>query len=158
MTREQRIKKWTAYIEKVVALYQKLDAACRRAQRAGALDIDGPLHEAIWHAFEGALELSTESAWLNWYIWDNDCGEHGFMDICTPADLAEVIVDEMEPSGKFAAKSNEKTPPPEQVRRRGTTERLEDSSGQSAVNDSSSFFLIFLPCGVNSPRRMRCDR
>lgn len=57
-----------------IALYHSLCAACEKAEEAGCLDIDGQLYEAIWHSFEGMVEM-LDIPGLSWWIWENGCGE-----------------------------------------------------------------------------------
>jgi len=75
MTRAEKIDIWEINIAAVVADYQLLDAACAAARQAGCLDIDGPLHAAIWQAFDHMLARIDTHDWLHWFIWENACGE-----------------------------------------------------------------------------------
>lgn len=59
----------------IVADYKRLDAACDAAMKAGAMDPNGPLHEAIWRAFQGMLERLDTEGRIAWFIYDNLCGE-----------------------------------------------------------------------------------
>lgn len=79
MNRNQEIKHWRTIINEVVRDYRRLERACEAAIKAGTMDIDGPLHEAIWKAFQGMLErIDSHSCWIAWFIWDNDCGKKGY--------------------------------------------------------------------------------
>lgn len=44
---KKRIDFWTTRIDQIVADYLKLNAACEAAGKAGALDPNGPLFDAI---------------------------------------------------------------------------------------------------------------
>lgn len=75
MTRILKIDRWQAVVDSIVADFRRLSAACEAARRAGCLDIDGPLHEAIWRSFEGMLSHADVAGWISWHLWDNDCGK-----------------------------------------------------------------------------------
>jgi hypothetical protein len=102
MNKQERIKKWTAKIDKIVGNYKELSAACDVAHDAGCLDIDGQLHTAIWKSFDVLMDCVEQQEWLEWYIYDNDCGaakmEAGFGDVVNPIknsrDLAKLIVED----------------------------------------------------------------
>lgn len=91
---------WTAKITRIVADYQRLSAACDTAVKAGCLDINGPLHEAIWKSHGELLAQCDFDGWLSWFIYDNDCGKKKLIahfigkshKIATPAQLAKLIV------------------------------------------------------------------
>jgi len=97
-----QIKNWEAVITKIVASYQKLDAATEAVMLVGAMDIEGPLHSAIWESFSLMLELCDKDDWISWYIFENDCGTKGMKakgsakskmaEIKTPLQLAKIIV------------------------------------------------------------------
>ena len=101
MNKQERIKKWTAKIDKIVGNYKELSAACDVAYDAGCLDIDGKLHTAIWKSFDVLMACVEQQEWLEWYIYDNDCGaakmEAGFDEAVNPIknsrDLAKLIVE-----------------------------------------------------------------
>jgi len=103
MTRPQKIARWTAVVDAIVADYRRLDSACTAALKAGAMDPDGPLHDAIWRSFERMLSLVDLEGWIAWHIWDNQCGKkrgkskaHGhaaFRVIHTSRQLARLLVE-----------------------------------------------------------------
>jgi len=68
MNKQERIKKWTAKIDKIVGNYKELSAACDVAYDAGCLDIDGKLHTAIWKSFDVLMACVEQQEWLEWYI------------------------------------------------------------------------------------------
>lgn len=104
MKEQQLIKK----LDKIVNLYQRLTSATDKANEAGCLEIDGPLFNAIFIAFEGMLNIIEESFnaldWINWYIYENQCGEkqleaksssmQSLQKICNTRDLAKLILNE----------------------------------------------------------------
>ena len=108
MNKQERIKKWTAKIDKIVGNYKQLSAACDVAHDAGCLDIDGQLHTAIWKSFDVLMDCVEQQQWLEWYIYDNDCGaakmEAGFDEVLNTIknsrDLAKLIVDGEDSYGK----------------------------------------------------------
>jgi hypothetical protein len=108
MTRIKRIDLWQSIINGIVADYRRLDNACDSALKAGAMDANGPLYEAIWRSFQGMLERIDEDGWINWFIYDNDCGKkqreakgygkRGMTPIKTTRHLARLIVESEEHS------------------------------------------------------------
>jgi hypothetical protein len=69
---------------------------------AGCLDMDGKLHTAIWKSFDVLMDYVEQQEWLEWYIYDNDCGaakmKGGFDEVVNPIknsrDLAKLIVED----------------------------------------------------------------
>jgi hypothetical protein len=112
MTRIKRIDRWQSIVDGIVADYRRLDNACDSALKAGAMDANGPLYEAIWRSFQGMLERIDEDGWINWFIYDNDCGKkqreakgcgkRGMTPIKTSRHLARLIVESEEHSRENA--------------------------------------------------------
>jgi len=108
MTRIQKIDRWQAVIDSIVADFRRLTAACEAARRAGCLDIDGPLHEASWRSFDTMLGHVDVQGWIAWHIWDNACGKkrgkassggpRAFRVVHTSRQLARLIVETEEAS------------------------------------------------------------
>jgi hypothetical protein len=104
MDNQDAITRYTRIVTQCVESYQNLSAACDKAIAAGAMDINGPLHEAIWTGFEKTLALLDVNGWISWYIYENDCGkkmleviipgEDRFTPI-VPGDIADIIVREL---------------------------------------------------------------
>lgn len=101
MTKRQKSNEWTKRIDLIIADYQRLDAACDAALQAGAMDPSGPLHEAIWRAFQNLLAQIDSHDWISWFIYENGCGEKAMQasapglvsqPITTTGQLAELIV------------------------------------------------------------------
>lgn len=102
----QDIDNFTLRLERIVKAYQTLSAVCDEANKLGTLNEDGKLFDAIWRMFDTLLsELETEmkcADWLNWFIYDCDCGKKKMqvipasgkrpMAIATPRDLAKLIL------------------------------------------------------------------
>ena len=107
--KRKRINQWKIIVDGIVADYRLLDHACDAALKAGAMDSNGPLHDAIWRAFQGMLDQIDVDGWINWFIYDNDCGKkqreakgcgkRGMTPIKTSRHLARLIV-ESEDSNK----------------------------------------------------------
>ena len=101
MTKKQKITHWENKINEIVEDYQALTAACNAAEKAGCLDPNGPLFTALWNVFGNLLRRADYDGWVNWHIYDNDCGKKArevIIDgtprkIRTPRQLAELIVD-----------------------------------------------------------------
>jgi 23S rRNA pseudoU1915 N3-methylase RlmH len=102
MTKQERINQWEKKIKQIVGNYKRLSAACDEANEAGCLDTDGKLHTAIWLSFDLMMVHIDQQEWLEWYIYDNDCGskkmEAGYdsklSKITTPRQLAKLIVED----------------------------------------------------------------
>ena len=103
MNRLQKIDRWQAVVDSIVADFRRLQSACETARRAGCLDIDGPLHEAIWRSFDTMLGHADVGGWIAWHLWDNDCGKkrgkacaggyRAFRVVSTSRQLARLIVE-----------------------------------------------------------------
>ena len=76
MTKRQQLTAFTRRIDRIIVDYQRLDAACDAAMKAGAMDPSGPLHEAIWRAFQNLLAELDPHEWISWFIYENGCGEN----------------------------------------------------------------------------------
>ena len=61
----------------IIDSYEKLDQATKEAEKAGCLDINGPLFEAMWNGFENMLAIVDQCSWISWYIYDNEMGKKG---------------------------------------------------------------------------------
>jgi hypothetical protein len=61
----------------IIASYERLDIATKNAEKAGCLDMNGPLFDAIWRGFENVVSVVDEDAWISWFIYDNDMGKKG---------------------------------------------------------------------------------
>lgn len=104
----KRIDLWQSIVDGIVTDYRRLDNACEAAMKAGAMDADGLLYDAIWRSFQGMLERIDEHGWIVWFIYENDCGEkamrakgggkRGMTPIKTTRHLARLIVESEEHS------------------------------------------------------------
>lgn len=89
--RQKRITEWVRKINVCVEQYKALDKAMSVAISAGCMDIEGPLHHAVWKAFETMVRMVDSKCWILWHIYDNDCGERG-LSVRNSTDLAKLIV------------------------------------------------------------------
>lgn len=64
-------------LETIIDSYVELNQATEAAIKAGCLDVNGPLHEAIWRGFENVLAIVDQYSWISWYIHENDMGKKG---------------------------------------------------------------------------------
>lgn len=62
-------------LKTILTSYEELDLATKHAERAGCLDVNGPLFDAIWSGFERMLSVVDKDSWISWYIYDNDMGK-----------------------------------------------------------------------------------
>lgn len=103
-TKKQRIDRWETIIKTIVSDYQRLSDACDAANRAGCLDSNGPLFDAIWKAHGTLIGAIEGDGWIDWHLYENDCGklgkEAGFDGKLTPIrtarHLAKLIVESEE--------------------------------------------------------------
>jgi len=61
-------------LKNLITRYQALDQMCDELSKLGALEVSGAFYEAIFHAFEAALECADETGDIAWYIYENACG------------------------------------------------------------------------------------
>jgi hypothetical protein len=102
--KEARITEWTAKIDSIVEAYLSLLVACDNASEAGCLDMDGVLYTAIWSSFDTMLENIDQHEWIEWYIFENECGDaelesglDGDLSVIeTTRDLAKLIVEDQD--------------------------------------------------------------
>jgi hypothetical protein len=73
MDTEVQIKK--QWLDGIIKKYSQLNDACDAVIKVGAMDIEGPLCQAIWGAWEHLLQQCDHDDWISWYIYDNDCGK-----------------------------------------------------------------------------------
>lgn len=75
-------KEKTSTILKVLDLKKDLDMNWNIFSMQCGATVDSPFGEAIWKQFDCLVEfaekaIGDEHGWLNWFIWDNECGEKG---------------------------------------------------------------------------------
>lgn len=107
MSKKEQIQEWTARISAIVEAKRNLDKACNAAIDAGTMDINGPLFNAVWTSFESMIDLVDFEGWIQWFVYDNECGKKGMeasggrsptRPIRTPAQLARLIVEAQNPT------------------------------------------------------------
>ena len=79
MNKKRQIAKIEATIQVAVNAYNRLNDACNKAIEAGAMDVNGPLHEAIWRGFSDLVDLVDVADSINWFIWENKQGKKGLV-------------------------------------------------------------------------------
>jgi len=102
MTKQERINKWEKKIEKIASDYKHLTSCCDSASDAGVLNTDGKLFDAIWKAHDGLISIIDEFDWINWYLYENNCGAEKMQaghdgklsKIITPRQLAQLIIED----------------------------------------------------------------
>jgi hypothetical protein len=62
-------------IKLTMEAYKRLNDATDNAIKAGCLDPDGPLFEAIWKGFDTMLSCYDKDGWISWYIYETNCGK-----------------------------------------------------------------------------------
>jgi len=66
----------TAEVDKIVSAYKRLDEACDKAINAGCLNAEGELFSAIWDSFDTLTRVVDTDKWVEWHLWDNECGKN----------------------------------------------------------------------------------
>ena len=110
MNRTERIQRWTEIITGIVTDYQRLDAACDAAHKAGTMDPSGPLYDAIWRAWGCLLDRFDEGGWISWFIYDNDGGKKGLRARTSKAGKPVAIRTPRQLAGMIVKHQNEKQP------------------------------------------------
>lgn len=121
MNRIERIDLWQSIVDGIVTDYRRLDNACDAALKAGAMDGNGPLYDAIWRSFQGMLDRIDDDGWINWFIYENECGKkamqakgcgkRGMTPIKTTRHLARLIVESEEHSRENVESIHPETKP-----------------------------------------------
>jgi hypothetical protein len=65
-------------LNKLLKEYKELDEACEAARKAGCLEIEGRLQNAIWSSIETVISFFDPQGWIMWYILDNEYGTKGY--------------------------------------------------------------------------------
>ena len=81
---------WEKTADAVVAEYKRLSAAMDAAAKAGCMDTNGPLFDAVWRSFDGMMKLVDRDGWITWFVFENDCGAKG-MSASVPGKAARKI-------------------------------------------------------------------
>ena len=111
-----RIDRWQTTVDDIVADYRRLNSACDAALKAGAMDANGPLYDAIWKCFHTMLDRIDVDGWISWFIYDNECGKkqhkakgygkRGATSIKTSCHIARLIVESKDYSQKNETTGN----------------------------------------------------
>jgi hypothetical protein len=88
------------HIDKITAAFNRLDKSCEKAADAGCLDIEGELFSSIWNAFDTLVKLIDADGWVEWYLYENECGKNAMeaghdnelKPITNSRELAELII------------------------------------------------------------------
>ena len=64
-------------LQMIINAHLALGVATDNAVKAGCLDVNGPLFDAVWRGFEKVVSLLDEGAWVSWFVYDNDMGKRG---------------------------------------------------------------------------------
>ena len=86
-------------LTKLIYEYKELDDACIAARKAGCLEIEGRLQNAIWTSIETVISFFDPEGWIMWYILENEYGTKGYdagykgdmKPIKTPEDLLQLM-------------------------------------------------------------------
>ena len=74
MSKEQQITELAEKIDRLYGIHKDITLRIEAGALAGVLDIDGPLCNAIWKAWETMLEMLDTDGWIEWHITENDGG------------------------------------------------------------------------------------
>ena len=72
-------QEWLDFAATAVEHYNRLSKAADAATEAGCLVEEGALYKAMWNAFDALLDVIDEDGWIQWFIYDNDCGANGYL-------------------------------------------------------------------------------
>jgi len=61
----------------IIDAHLALEIATDNAIKAGCLDVNGPLFDAVWRGFENVTSVVDDGAWVSWFVYDNDMGKKG---------------------------------------------------------------------------------
>jgi len=61
----------------IIDAHLALEIATDNAIKAGCLDVNGPLFDAVWRGFENVTSVVDDGAWVSWFVYDNDMGKRG---------------------------------------------------------------------------------
>ena len=64
-------------IDDIVTAYIELKDVFEAAEKIGCIDINGKLFEKAWRLYDRTAKPFDSDGWIDWYIWDNDCGAKG---------------------------------------------------------------------------------
>lgn len=86
-------------LTELIDQYKDLDEACIAARKAGCLEIEGRLQNAIWTSIETVVSFFDPEGWFMWYILENEYGAKGYdagykgdmKPIKTPEDLFQLM-------------------------------------------------------------------
>jgi hypothetical protein len=70
-------QEWLDFAATAVEHYNRLSKAADAATEAGCLVEEGALYKAMWNAFDALLDVIDKDGWIQWFIYDNDCGASG---------------------------------------------------------------------------------
>jgi hypothetical protein len=79
MTQDQELKSLETWLK----CYKDLDKQFIAVNNLTGMTIDSPFGEVVWRSFERYTAILSDSigdhgSWLDWYVYDNQCGERGF--------------------------------------------------------------------------------
>ncbi len=78
LTKAERI----ALLEEWLKEFQRVEAACAAIEALFGKDHEGRIQAHLHGLFESysrlvAVQVGDDQKWLDWFIWDNDCGRSG---------------------------------------------------------------------------------
>jgi hypothetical protein len=65
-------------IDDIVTAYKELREIFDAAEKLGCIDINGKLFEKTWKLYDRTSKPLDPEGWIDWYIWENDCGVKGY--------------------------------------------------------------------------------
>lgn len=65
-------------IQGLIDHYKSLRSILDEWNRIGAITVESPLRNAIWALFDFAVSQVDKDGWINWFIFEKECGENGF--------------------------------------------------------------------------------
>jgi len=64
-------------LKMIIDSHVALGIATDNAVKAGCLDVNGPLFDAVWRGFERVVSVVDDDEWISWFVYDNELGKKG---------------------------------------------------------------------------------
>jgi len=64
-------------LKMIIDSHVALGIATDNAVKAGCLDVNGPLFDAVWRGFERVVSVVDDGEWISWFVYDNELGKKG---------------------------------------------------------------------------------
>ena len=101
-------KQIQVYVDEIINQFNKIESMYDKLNEIFTLDPGAPIATIVYETFNLYVKATSQiigdkDNWIDWYIWDNDCGKKGFeakthefnkmKKINTTKDLVKLIMD-----------------------------------------------------------------